>query len=269
MNKNIVFVVGTLLILSFIVTGCTETTSPDNSAIIELSSNLPPVAHIQSSSKAYFGETIEFDASKSSDDGEITSYNWDFMDGITAEGKKVSHVFEFDGEYNVEYPIIYTIMLQVGDDKGAVSPAVHQIELYPKNFVFYLEKDKMTTQIPENNYESVISGSSLIYSFESPIVIPESTYNLTLNLEKKFFSRVNKIKIELIDQEDSVITENEVNMFFNNYWLEKNIEFRGDIYKEVALKTIKINVNCFSLLNPIKVLYGAEETSHIIFEFNF
>ena len=58
----------------------------------------------------YIGETVNFDASKSVDDGEIVSYKWDFGDGTHANGVMVSHSYFKEGAYQV--------ILNVTDNDG-------------------------------------------------------------------------------------------------------------------------------------------------------
>lgn len=55
-------------------------------------------------------ETVAFDASNSSDDGTIESYEWDFGDGNTSSGETTSHSYSSPGEYEVR--------LTVTDDQG-------------------------------------------------------------------------------------------------------------------------------------------------------
>jgi len=55
-------------------------------------------------------ETILFDASQSTDDGQIVSYHWSFGDGAAAEGVRVTHDFALAGTYNV--------VLTVTDNQG-------------------------------------------------------------------------------------------------------------------------------------------------------
>lgn len=55
-------------------------------------------------------ETVIFDASQSSDDGQIVSYVWTFGDGRSAEGMRVSHAYDLVGTYNV--------VLTVTDNQG-------------------------------------------------------------------------------------------------------------------------------------------------------
>ena len=59
---------------------------------------------------------VMFDASHSEDlDGTIVAYEWDFMDGQTASGARVTHTFDFSG--------IYRVRLSVRDDFGSESTA--------------------------------------------------------------------------------------------------------------------------------------------------
>lgn len=64
--------------------------------------NMPPVARINAS--ALTGDapmTVNFDASASSDDSGIQTYNWNFGDGSSATGEKVSHQFTQAGNFEV------------------------------------------------------------------------------------------------------------------------------------------------------------------------
>lgn len=64
--------------------------------------------------------TIDFDASASSDpDGEIVEWRWDFKDGTTDRGEKVTHRFPTTGRYNV--------VLEVVDDDGLVGVAIETV----------------------------------------------------------------------------------------------------------------------------------------------
>ncbi|WP_290623879.1 MULTISPECIES: PKD domain-containing protein [unclassified Archaeoglobus] len=52
------------------------------------------------------GEEVTFNASKSSDDGEIISYLWDFGDGRGGEGVVVTHTYTQPGTYRVELTVV-------------------------------------------------------------------------------------------------------------------------------------------------------------------
>ncbi len=56
-------------------------------------------------------EPIEFDASGSTDDGEIVRYQWEFGDGETGEGQTVTHTYKTAGTF--------TVKLTLTDDRGA------------------------------------------------------------------------------------------------------------------------------------------------------
>ncbi len=56
-------------------------------------------------------ETVEFDASGSTDDGEIVRYQWEFGDGETGEGQTITHIYKTVGAF--------TVKLTVTDDRGA------------------------------------------------------------------------------------------------------------------------------------------------------
>jgi PKD repeat protein len=55
-------------------------------------------------------EIVLFDGSQSTDDGQIVSYQWNFGDGGTAQGVRVTHDFALAGTYNV--------VLTVTDNQG-------------------------------------------------------------------------------------------------------------------------------------------------------
>lgn len=63
-----------------------------------------------SPTKPHEFETVLFDASQSTDDGQIVSYAWNFGDGGAAQGVRVTHDFALAGIYNV--------VLTVTDNQG-------------------------------------------------------------------------------------------------------------------------------------------------------
>ncbi len=60
-----------------------------------------PLADAGADTMGIAGEAISFNGSNSWDNHYVASYEWDFGDGKTAEGARVSHSFENDGTYDV------------------------------------------------------------------------------------------------------------------------------------------------------------------------
>jgi len=264
-----------LLLLFIIFSGCLE--EPKS---IEENSNAPdnqhPMGSISAPEKVYFGETTEFDASKSYDsDGKIVSYNWDFGDGETADGVKVTHTFRFENEFDIDYPLIYPIYLFVKDNDGAITATSHQIKVYPSKYVLYLDSQKLTTEKPSSSKDK-IRGSGLFklgspetitYDLENSITVQKCKWNTTIYLEKTLFAIANKISIIFYDNEGNEIVKKDEGLGFISLWREKTVQIRGTFDKEEEFKSIKIVVYGFSLGEKIAILYGGEKASHICFDF--
>ena len=110
MGKKIDIILIPILIVAMLLPGCLEESKPDQNEM-DTSYNSAPVPIIAAPEKAYFGESIEFDASASHDpDGKIVSYEWHFGDEETAEGVKVTHTYKFDNDFDIEYPLIFSIV---------------------------------------------------------------------------------------------------------------------------------------------------------------
>ncbi len=85
-------------------------------------SKVPPVAEFTYSPlNPVVGEEITFNASKSSDDGQITSYVWTFGDGGSAEGVVVTHTYTKPGSYEVA--------LTVYDNDGLSDTKIEKINV--------------------------------------------------------------------------------------------------------------------------------------------
>ncbi|MHB8586722.1 MAG: PKD domain-containing protein, partial [Thermoplasmatota archaeon] len=70
------------------------------------SDDLPPIAVAGLDTTAKVNQTISFDGSASNDpDGYVVSYHWNFGDGTSASGAKVSHAFSQTGTYVVNLSV--------------------------------------------------------------------------------------------------------------------------------------------------------------------
>lgn len=86
-------------------------------------SNKPPVA---SFTTAQSGNTVTFDGTSSTDpDGTIAGWSWNFGDGTTGTGSKISHTYTTSGTY--------TVSLTVTDNKGAPTTLTKTISVSVTN----------------------------------------------------------------------------------------------------------------------------------------
>jgi uncharacterized delta-60 repeat protein len=105
--------------------------------------NQPLVASFTCSPESpfYSGDVVTFDASASIDfDGTIVSYQWDFGDGTTGEGKIVTH--RFRGA--MDEPKTYHVSLTVEDDQGTADAISVEVVVKP------LSKTVEVTRVPSS-----------------------------------------------------------------------------------------------------------------------
>ncbi|MCK4364673.1 MAG: PKD domain-containing protein [Thermoplasmatales archaeon] len=273
MNKKIISILTILLLLSILFSGCLKEneTVEENSNIPE---NSPPIGVIYAPERAYFGDTIEFDASKSYDsDGEIVSYAWDFGDEKTADGKIVKHSYRFENNFTIDYPLIYPIYLVVEDNKGTITATSHQIKIYPKEYVFYLTSEKLATEKP-NSDKNKIRGSGLFklsspqvlsYELENIIKVQNCRWNATLYLKKPLLSIANKISLTFYDNEGNQFIKIDKKLG-SSLWNEKTIKISGTFDEAEEFKSMEIAIYGFSLRKEISLLYGGENPSQICFD---
>jgi PKD repeat protein len=95
--------------------------SGDKSAQVEIEveeeseNQLPNADFSYSPSSPKRGEKVNFNGSLSSDsDGTIVSWQWDFGDGNTARGERVTHIFNWEGSENQTFSVV----LKVTDNRG-------------------------------------------------------------------------------------------------------------------------------------------------------
>ena len=274
MNKKIIFIIITIIFLSILFPGCSE-----NNDIIKrniISKNQPPSAKILGPEKAFFGENIKLSAIESYDsDGEIVNYKWKLDEDTIKTGKEIVHKFDIEDNYNIDYPLIFTIHLLIEDDMGYISVITHQIKLYPKKYPFYLypQSLKSDTAGPEKDtiratgLLNINSPEILVYSLSEPITIDNCKWNLTLYINKPSFALINRVDLLIIDNHGNNIDSVSKNIGFNLLKKELKIILEGNINDDFELKTLEIKIYGLSLKKEIDILYGSEKASIIIFDF--
>ncbi len=86
--------------------------------------NTAPIASCRFSNDAPVrGESVLFDASASIDmDGQLIDFIWDFGDGSTRRGTRVSHIYDQLG--------LYVVRLTVVDNAGAIATISHTMTVH-------------------------------------------------------------------------------------------------------------------------------------------
>lgn len=78
-----------------------ESSSTFTVEIIEIRDDVPPIADAGQNQTVYVGDLTVFNASGSSDNVGIVSYDWDFGDGDTGTGMVTTHTYASPGKYMV------------------------------------------------------------------------------------------------------------------------------------------------------------------------
>jgi len=277
LNKKIAIIIF-FVILSLMLSGCLyDSKSLDINSIS--SDNSIPKAIITVNDVAYFGDYIEFDATDSCDsDGNIVFYYWDFGDGDTAEGNKVKHLYKFENDLNINYPLIYTSSLLIMDNKGAANGAIHEIKVYPKSFLLYFRSGEIVIEKPSPSQDNIKASYGLIklnpsnevtYEMNESINISICSWSATIYLKKPYLTRLTKIKMVLYDGNDNEISEDEKNLGIFRLWNKKTIKLEGEIKQKSNFQSVKLFINGFSIGKKVNILYGNKQASFICFNFKY
>lgn len=133
--------------------------------------NKAPVANAGGDKTGVEGVNITFDGSKSTDNGEIVSYAWDFGDGSTGVGKSATHSYSKTGTY--------TVKLVVTDEEGLTGFTTITVKINEKGSfihrdfreenVYFMMTDRFADGDKNNNNlwgdEYLPGGESQMYEF--------------------------------------------------------------------------------------------------------
>ena len=273
-KSNVILVISIILIVS--ICGCVEK-DEDQNAIQKSSKNSPPNPIIIAPSQAFFGENVEFDASTSYDsDGSIESYRWLFADNSTKEGKIVTYNFEILDYDSTEFPVKYSVTLQIADNNESYEFCNHEIFLYPKNYTLFLDKQKLNSIKPANSKDNIQVSFGLFnfrpveeitYELENPVSLFKGSWNARLYINKPTFSVIKKITMTLYNQSGEVMAVENIDFQLIQLWSEKQVSINGNLIKRDELKSISLKFYGFSFRNKIEINYGGNQASLISFDF--
>jgi len=268
---KIIAIIVTFISLTSVLSGCLNINS--NGHYSKNYDNSLPIS-INAPEKAFFDETIDFDVSFDKSDYKVSSYRWDFQDGSNSVGKNVKHTYNFENEFEIEYPAIYTVTLFTTLTDNSIIATKHRIKLYPKDFTFFLNKNQLSKTKPDFNYErladdlfSFNTQKELVYYIDETVFLDECNWDLTLNIVKPLLLSIKSIKVKFYDEKGSIIDEKKMEGV-SNIGIRNSIKISDNIDTECELKTLKIVISSFSFVDNIKMIYGGENPSYICFSFN-
>ena len=268
----IIVIIITITSVSYFSLSNNQNTKSDNSHV---PSNLLPKLVLNAPETAYFGEPIRFDASKSYDeDGTVALFRWDFGDEEIMEGATVEHIYNFDSNLSIEYPLIYQVILIVWDDTGFYNSALHEIKLFPKQYIFYLNHAKLSIEKPSSSQDAIkasfgkiIPLNQLTYELTESIKIFPSSWNMTIYIKKPILTILNRISLTIYNKTGTEIAKAESTFKPFKLWKEKTVLLEGTTIRTEDFKSIKLTVYGFSLKAKINIFYGGEKAGQICFDF--
>ncbi|MEF8878982.1 MAG: PKD domain-containing protein [Candidatus Thermoplasmatota archaeon] len=278
MDRKIIVLTLILTISLSLFSGCINKSSDKVDGDINAKSNYGNVPHVvlDAPEKAFFGEKVVFDASSSFDEGgKIVNYQWNLGDDTIIEGKeKISHTYHHTNNFDVDYPLIYTVVLQVVDNDGFSESFSHHIKLYPKEFKFYLtEKNSLKFQKPSLNSETIKnkgikSNFKIEYTLDETVDISKSRMQIQLSFDKKHTEWLKNVDIKLYDSngKELLFLEETFN-YFESFWNKKTISFTEENIQFSDFKKMVLSIEAVSLKKNIDLVYGGDRAGYIKFEF--
>ena len=116
--------------------------------------NLLPVADAGGPYEDYVEKEILFDGSKSSDpNGDPLDFYWDFGDGNSATGQKVSHIYERSGDYVITLTVFDGMASSTATTSAKILSPPRISVFHPSFIKKEIEKEKMKEGIEEKTEE--------------------------------------------------------------------------------------------------------------------
>lgn len=147
----------------------------DAAAALGSTPDNPPVADAGPDQSAYVNDTVYFDGSGSTDDGEIISYDWNFGDGTIGSGSKVEHIYTTEGTY--------TVTLAVTDNGGLTDSdtAIVTVTSPSEATEVTVKSITYTTQGGRYNDKHLLITVSLVDDLDNPV--PDASVSIEVYLD--------------------------------------------------------------------------------------
>ena len=278
------------MVLLLSCTGCVEKVEQEetNQQYIE---SQPPVVNITTqgtlslipsflteetiNAVAYAGDTITFDASHSTDDGAITSYEWivEYPD-VIKQGMTITHVYIPSFSDTPLY--VVEIVLTVVDDNGLTSSTTYHLGIIQKSLTLYFDTHSLLTEKPaassvglQPTLGRLRDSPTLTFDLSSSISLPPNNWACSLELSKTRLSIIRSITMKFLDAEGSVIDMKSEHFSWFEPWTEKIIIFEGRMSESQQLQLVSLEIVGFSIRSPIRIRCGGDQASMIEFHFDY
>lgn len=226
--------------------------------------NDPPVANAGPDRDEVVNTTVELNASLSTDNGWIESYQWVFVDGglVSLSGEVVDYMFTSTGDYDIMLTVtdgaghtdVDTVVIQVNDDMPPVADAGPDRSV-PENTVVVFNGTNSTDDVGIENYTWTI------------IELDETLYGEVCNYT---FTDLGDYTVELVvndtigqpsEPDTAVITVEDVTPPVANAGLDRTVSIGTEITLDGSLSTDNHEVVnytwTFTDLDDV-TLYGVE-----------
>lgn len=245
-----------------------------------------PLADAGADTMGIAGEAISFNGSNSWDNHFVASYEWNFGDGTTAEGARVSHSYEKDGTYDVTLTVkdsagnsdSHTVKAHIySNEYGTVqlrtvlkntNTSIGNVKVYCD--IAGVDSSEFMTDASGNFSLIAPKGTYDIYFYKNEylpqhasVKVTGETSSLNVEIEKKNLVE-GKLTVRTLDVNEMVALGIDVNAPENQFVYEYEIDYdekgrisfkldaTGDLIEEVNLTYLKEREGTYTTVMTLK-----------------
>ncbi len=245
-----------------------------------------PLADAGADTMGIAGEAISFNGSNSWDNHFVASYEWNFGDGTTAEGARVSHSYEKDGTYDVTLIVkdsagnsdSHTVKAHIySNEYGTVqlrtvlkntNTSIGNVKVYCD--IAGVDSSEFMTDASGNFSLIAPKGTYDIYFYKNEylpqhasVKVTGETSSLNVEIEKKNLVE-GKLTVRTLDVNEMVALGIDVNAPENQFVYEYEIDYdekgrisfkldaTGDLIEEVNLTYLKEREGTYTTVMTLK-----------------